>query len=654
MQLRKICLSQIGNHETVTFAISELTRYLRIIDPELFVEQLLMEAPEKTDAPVIWVGMHPSLQVHVPAVENTYLDDAIAICVENGNGYITGSNERSVLIAAYRFLNELGCRWLRPGDEGFRVTHKALDNITVQCAEVPSYRYRNMCIEGAVSYQHALDMIDYLPKVGMNEYMMQFMLPSTFFERWYEHENNPCLAREPELTHNILAGIVQKLETEIAKRSLRYHKVGHGWNCTPFGMDGTGWHSDKEHVVPEDVKPYLAQLNGVRQLNGNSPMNTQLCYSKPEVRNRMTDYIVQYAKDNPHVNVLHVWDADNIRNHCECDDCAKLRPSDWYLTILNELDEKLTAEGLPAKIAFVVSRDKLWSPLEVKLHNPDRFLMMFAPITRTFAKNYGHCLEDPGQMTEFIRNGSAYPQEITDNVAYLRQWQDNYSGDIFLFDYHLMWAHVNDPGYERCARQMFDDIRNLHNIGIHGFCSCQVQRAAFPTNLPLHITANTLWNRDCDYNQVADQYYLDAFGKDGGKVRAYLSKISEKVVMMLLPTWGTMKHPKGPFCTDYKTLYRLIDDFLPVIREHAARNDAYAKEWKYLELHSKYTTLYLQIYEKWEQSSKAECLHIADQVYSLLQENEYWAHPVIDVRNQIYVLARRLQLTDKIDERTAD
>lgn len=123
---------------------------------------------------------------------------------------------------------------------------------------------------------------------------------------------------------------------------------------------------------------------------------------------------------------------------------------------------------------------------------------------------------------------------------------------------------------------------------------------------------------------------------------------------MLMPTWGTPKKPKGPFCTDYTTLFKLIEEFLPVIRKHAARNDVYAKEWKYLELHSTYTSLYLQVYKKWEQSSKAECLQIADKVYALLQENEHWAHPVIDVRNQVYVLARRLQLTDKIDKRTAD
>ena len=51
----------------------------------------------------------------LPEVEDKYSDDAIYINIENGKGVITGTNPRSVLIGVYRYLNELGCAFIRPG-----------------------------------------------------------------------------------------------------------------------------------------------------------------------------------------------------------------------------------------------------------------------------------------------------------------------------------------------------------------------------------------------------------------------------------------------------------------------------------------------------------------------------------------------------------
>lgn len=52
---------------------------------------------------------------------------------------------------------------------------------------------------------------------------------------------------------------------------------------------------------------------------------------------------------------MEFWLADNVHNWCECEQCRKLRPSDWYLMILNELDEKLTAAGLNTGKQFIVN-----------------------------------------------------------------------------------------------------------------------------------------------------------------------------------------------------------------------------------------------------------------------------------------------------------
>ena len=141
MRFRSVRLGQLGEGEVISFAVTELEKYLRLIDPELIVDVLICDEPDPACGNVIWVGRHDALKAEIPKVEDPLFDDAIVISVENGAGYITGSNDGSVLLAAYRFLKCLGCNWIRPGKDGLRVKQHPLDNISVSCTEVPSYRH---------------------------------------------------------------------------------------------------------------------------------------------------------------------------------------------------------------------------------------------------------------------------------------------------------------------------------------------------------------------------------------------------------------------------------------------------------------------------------------------------------------------------------
>ena len=99
-------------------------------------------------------------------------DDYICVRPER-NGYsLCGSNSRSVLFAVYRYLYELGFRWIRPGRRG-TIVPKLKNPIgkRIHVAERASYRYRTVCIEGTASQQHVVDLIDWMAKHGMNGYL---------------------------------------------------------------------------------------------------------------------------------------------------------------------------------------------------------------------------------------------------------------------------------------------------------------------------------------------------------------------------------------------------------------------------------------------------------------------------------------------------
>ncbi|HPX39127.1 MAG TPA: DUF4838 domain-containing protein, partial [Candidatus Hydrogenedentes bacterium] len=338
---QRLAIRVISEDPVIQFAAEELKHYLaRATGREVAVDTAAAEG--------LVLGLMADLPgVPAPGVANPELDDAIHIDTRGASGIVAGINPRSVLLAVYRYLTELGCRWVRPGDDGAYVP--SLEQLgDVRVSETPSYRHRGVCIEGAVSYEHVRDMVDWLPKLGFNGYFIQFREAHTFFDRWYRHTGNPKQAGEA-LPVEKAREYTEQLEKEIKRRGLLYHKVGHGWTCEPFGIPGLGWEEEARSAPPEVAK-YLAEVRGKRDFWKGVALNTNLCYSNPEVRRIIVEAVVAYAREHPAIDYIHFWLADGTNNNCECAQCVRARPSDFYVMMLNELDRRLSEAGLATRI----------------------------------------------------------------------------------------------------------------------------------------------------------------------------------------------------------------------------------------------------------------------------------------------------------------
>ena len=643
MTYRSIRFGQIGSDPVIDFSVSELQRYLKQMDPELIVDILQVKVVNPDFENVIWVGLDATFAQYVPAVEDAKLDDAVVICVSQGCGYITGSNARSVLLGVYRFLRELGCRWVRPGKAGERIPAVHIDRPEVHVCETPSYRYRGVAIEGGNSYENIYETIDFLPKVGMNAYEVQFLQPLTFFERWYEHQGNRFLPQEPMTRDQIMAMVV-KAEAEIARRGICYLKTGHGWTCEPFGIPGTNWSTTQTYIIPEGVDKHFALINGKRALWDNVPLNTNLCYSNPETRRIVVEAACRYCQEHKMLDVLLFTLADGANNHCECEECLKKRPSDWYVVLLNELDDALTAAGLDIKVAFATYQDTMWIPAVEKLNKPERFILEFAPITRTYGRNYDEYLTCDDPLPPFVHNKLETSSSLAMNLKQLRAWQEVFQGDSFIFDYHLMWAHLNDFGGEYCAKNLAADMKALHKIGMNGMMSCQVQRSFFPTALPFWMMASALWDDTCDEQKVAEDYYRSAFGEDWSLVRSYLQTVSDLLLTYEDPWDGDPEKPRGPFCKDYAHLKSVVADFTPVIDRNIAKNTPCKNDWELLRLHGKYVYLALDTMLAVENGDDVTADTAIEALLDWMAMNEMALLKVLDVYNTRRFWIKRLHL----------
>ena len=543
--------------EVSDFAAAELFRCLSAMDPTL------TEGEGGIALTLALIAGDPEL-------------DTVRIAVKDGVGEIGATNEGALLIAVYRFLYELGCRWTHPGLGGEHIPTRALDlaSVNVSVSETPSRRHRGICIEGACSEEDVKDMIEFLPRVGMNSYFIQFFRPTVFFARWYEHWHNDALLGKEEVTPERIDAIHERVVAEIRRRGLRHHAVGHGWTCVPFGVSGDGWHKLDCDKLPKEYLDITAELNGVRRPWYDVPLNTNLCYSRPEVRTRMARSVADYCAEHPSVSVLHLWLADGTNNNCECEGCRDTRPSDYYVMLLNEVDAELTARGIDTKVVFLAYVDLLWAPEREVIKNPDRFLIMFAPISRTYSSTYreGVAELDRIEKRPFVRNKLIFPKGVGENVAYFRDWRRAFSGSGFVFDYHLMWDHGRDAGYMDISRTLFTDMKDLDLLGLDGMISCQLSRSAFPTALPIYGMARALWDKNADFDAVADEYFAAEFGEKAAAVRAYL----EEVTRLCDPVYVRGEKPaiSEEARKNYASLPALVEEFL-------ARNPEITEESEY-------------------------------------------------------------------------
>ena len=571
----------LSKHPTIDFAARELARYRALMTGG-------QEGGGAAADSALQIGLIGDLLPGHPTPANPF-DDAIVIQVQKGRGLIAGANPRSCLLAVYRLLQEAGCRFLRPGPDGELIPRINWGDLSVQVDERPSYRHRGLCIEGAVSRDVFLGILDWIPKNGMNAYFIQFREGFTFFDRWYDHKHNPFVPSEAKSVAEIRAIIADGVAA-INERSLIYHTVGHGWTCEPLGIPGLSWEAVPE--VPAGASRYFAELDGKRVLFGGIPLNTNLCYGNPEVRDLIVASIADYAAENPEVDLIHFWLADGVNNHCECPLCRDTLPADFYVAMLNQLDERLSARGLKQKIVFLIYVDLLWAPVKEKILNPDRFVLMFAPITRTYSQPF-----KPGgerhELPPYRRNRLSFPKSAGENLAFLQPWQalaGGERGDSFDFDYHLMWDHYKDPGYEALAQVLHADLHNLTELGLNGLISCQVQRAFFPTPLLMAVMARTLWNRNSDLDELAGDVYLAAFGADWLPVRQYLTQISS----LVNPVWLRLEEPLVNPAQAEKLIQiaPLTAGFVPFMQAHRADADPCRRQsWTLLALFCDYIGL---------------------------------------------------------------
>ncbi|MBQ8605493.1 MAG: DUF4838 domain-containing protein [Clostridia bacterium] len=581
----------VNAHPSIDFAAQELRKYLRMMMPRCGEIKVLFDENAKDG---FRLGLMSDFGID-PDVENTYLDDVIYVKTDENGGVIAGCNTRSVLQAVYRFLKKQGCIWLFPGPDGERIPVR--EGVTpVDYFHKASLRYRGQCNEGAESQPQMFDAIAFTPKVGLNTFMMEHDYPHHYYNHFYKHPFDE-MESEGAIPNKTLIQWKRACENEIEKRGLFFHDMGHGWTSNPFGFDDLREMSEqeREQEYKKDKYIHTAMVKGKRGLWGGYPLDTNLCMSNPETRSIVAKYVADYASKQDNVDFLHVWLADNFNNHCECENCRKKTPSDWYVALLNDIDAELIKKDLPTHIVFIAYNDTLWAPESETLKNPDRFSLLFAPISRFYNETYG---ETPVSETmPFKLNNVARPRGMGETLSYLNKWQEIFKGDAFCYEYYFWRFMAFDMSTRLHAKIIYEDCINQKKNGLSGMVNDGSQRAFFPHGFSFFLYGETMYDTDRTFEELEEEYFSAAYGSDWKKVVEFFDKIDKCSDYMFLGGHKSTDLEKGrhynpSVCEKFEKIPAIADEFLTVIKSHL---DTPVRceyvSWNLLEWYCKYLKL---------------------------------------------------------------
>ena len=515
-------INKISLAEPIDFAASELKKYLRMMMPE-GGDVKIAYAPDASEG--FRLGLMQDFGLDVSDVENTELDDILYIDCDTRGGIIAGSNPRSVLLAVYEYLKKNGCRWLYPGLDGEFIPNQ--DIAPVKLRHVPPMRYRGFAAEGAPYREAERDFLDFLPKVGMNTYMIEFRLPRSYYEKYYTHERNTSHRTPEPISDAYVMQMKRCNEAEIAKRGLQFHDIGHGWTVDPFGIDSKyAWDKIDESLVPKDMVEYLAEIDGKRGLFEGRPINTQFCMSNPKARGLFADFVAEYAEAHSNIDFLHVWLADNVNNHCECEECQKKRPSDYYMLLMNDVDRALARKNLSTRIVFIAYLDTIFPPTEDKVENPKRFSLLLAPISR------GYIQTRPTEnvtyeVPTYVRNHIKGTGIFGNVIECYKEWKKSFSGDAISFEYHFWINQYYDMSGLQIAKRIYEDVAYYREIGLKGLIENGSIRGFFPNGLAFYTYAAAMYDGRLSFDAIVEDYYSHIYGKDFPEFLAYLEKMNE-------------------------------------------------------------------------------------------------------------------------------
>lgn len=441
-------IRQDSSAPAVEYAVKEFTRAMKLISGADF-----LHATGKSDANTVIFAVDPKLN-----------EDTMKVETRNGGLFLTGGSPRSVLYATYSFLqDDLGIRWLWPGDDGEFMPKKTTWNLpNISRTYKPQLKYRGYHTTG-----------DFDPKRSWG-----------IFYPW------------------------------MARNFANIHR--HGFANRP--QEDIGIYmmfSSHDAYIPnsyfKDHPEYFAEINGNRRANMNP------CYSQSAVVDIIAGQIgkklkTDIARHGRTLDIFSIFPMDTPE-YCQCKLCRGRKPSDLWFDFYNKLTDKLVKEFPQVKFSTIAYQWYLPLPTN-KVRNCE--FVEIATHPRCNLHRYGHpdCKRN-SNMLKIMDDWDASGIPLGNYGYEFDIFSDYWGGKSPVPYFYSMIADAIQTEAKRGHIEMITEV----DMGPR---RAPVQDFFFMRNrLGVYIYAQMMWNPDRKVEDVISDYCRVAFGKAADPMTRY-------------------------------------------------------------------------------------------------------------------------------------
>jgi hypothetical protein len=284
---------------------------------------------------------------------------------------------------------------------------------------------------------------------------------------------------------------------------------------------------------------------------------------------------------------------------------------------------------------FIAYVDTLWGPEQIAIKNPKRFSLLYAPVSRSYTSSINENSVIP-EAAPYIRNGWEPAVGAEENLALLHTWRKLWKGPAFCYEYHF-WRHqFNDPGAQTFAKRIWEDIRGIKYMGIDGFVEDGSQRSGFPNAFPVYIYAETLMNRECDFEAVRADYFSHIYGEDWQQALSILERMSAVFDFGYLEGEKSVDKSISDFynpaqAEKLKLVAEIAAEERSLVAKHLAMpTRPQTVSWRMLGLHAQFCEKLAQVMIAKAQGHNFEAVKLAEEFYDELGVREIEFEPYYD------------------------
>jgi len=260
---------------------------------------------------------------------------------------------------------------------------------------------------------------------------------------------------------------------------------------------------------------YFSEVNGIRV-----GKEAQLCLSNPDVLEIATESVRRWARDDPDANIISISETDS-HGHCECRNCRILidREGSYagpLLHFVNQIADNIR-EMFPDLAVGTLAYNHLYSRIPPK-----------------------HVRPRPNVVVRLVTSGCCrfHPLATCDsdfNYEGSVQFRDDITGWKTAGDSLYVWNYVADYGDYLAPlpnlHVLQSDIRFFvdHNVkgileqGISGMAGGEF------AELRSYLLARCLWEPECDWQEVVNEFLDVYYGAAAPSIRAYIDLLHEQV-----------------------------------------------------------------------------------------------------------------------------